>query len=866
MLARSRSLSTLLISSFVAVATVFLLIYALLNAVINRNNEIDRLNTRLTLTTEQLQTSIAAALWTIDKPQVERVLDAAMKDRVLTAVVVKTNDSVYARSRDDRWRPVTGEPARIQSGSLTKELPILFDGEQLGTITLTATTNFLRQQIATNSLYLLVSILLLDFLLIYCLYYILNRSVLRPLKNLERYAVSVSSGERQPAPLDDYVFRGELDVLRLSLGTMVSLLDSRYTELKGEAKRFYESEKRYRTLVNTIPDMIWLKDSDGVYLSCNKMFERFIGASESDICGKTDYDFVDKETADSFREHDRKAMAAGRPCRNEEWIVFADDGHRALLDTIKTPMLDEEGRIVGVLGIGHDITALERKEEALRESNQRMQLATDSAHLAVWDWDLLSGTMIWDDQMFEFYGTTRQESNGTLQDWKDGLHPEDLERAIRECEATIRGEAPFDTEFRVRHRDGTVRWIKANAKVLRDQEGTPVRMVGINRDVTEARQAEAEKSKLQAQLLQSQKMESLGTLAGGVAHDMNNVLGAILGLASAHIESQPPGSPLYQALGTICKATERGGKMVKSLLNFARHSPAKNNKLDLNAILREEVALLERTTLSKVRLDMDLEGELRPILGDASALAHAFMNLCVNAVDAMPENGILTLHTRNIDQDWVEVMVEDNGIGMPKAVLEKAMDPFFTTKETGRGTGLGLSMVFSTVKAHRGQMTIQSEPGQGTLVILRFPTCEQEPAVQPTEPAKSQDPRPSPRSLKVLLVDDDELIQISCQASLEALGHTAVDIARSGEEALDVLEAGLEPDLVILDMNMPGLGGTGTLPRLRMLHPKVPVLLSTGRTDQAALTLASAHPGVTLLPKPFSLREFQAHLESIGLG
>jgi PAS domain S-box-containing protein len=385
-------------------------------------------------------------------------------------------------------------------------------------------------------------------------------------------------------------------------------------------------------------------------------------------------------------------------------------------------------------------------------------------------------------------------------------------------------------------------------------------------DITDRKRAEAEKAQLLAQLQQSQKMESLGTLAGGVAHDMNNVLGAILGLASAHIGTQPYGSPFHQALDTICKATERGGKMVKSLLSFARQSPAENHKLDMNAILKEQVSLLERTTLANVHLEIDLEANLRPILGDASALTHAFMNLCVNAVDAMPDNGTLTLRTRNVDNDWIEVVVEDNGMGMPKEVLEKAMDPFFTTKGIGKGTGLGLSMVFSTVKAHRGQMAIESEPDKGTRVKLRFPACEQEIQVQAAALAVDDGTLTTHGSMKVLLVDDDDLIQTSVQMILEVMGHTAVTTASNGEEALAILEAGFEPDLVILDMNMPGLGGIGTLPRLRVLRPVVPVLLATGRVDQTALTLASAHPGVTLLAKPFGLRELQKHLESIGLG
>jgi PAS domain S-box-containing protein len=368
------------------------------------------------------------------------------------------------------------------------------------------------------------------------------------------------------------------------------------------------------------------------------------------------------------------------------------------------------------------------------------------------------------------------------------------------------------------------------------------------RDITARKLLEKEKEELHSQLLQSQKMASLGTLAGGIAHDMNNVLGAILGLASAHIGAQPYGSPLHQALDTICKATERGGKMVKNLLNFAHQSPVENNKLDMNGILKDQVAL----------------PELRFILGDASALTHSLINLCVNAVDAMPEHGTLTLHSRNIDTDWIEVVVEDDGVGMTKEVLEKAMEPFFTTKELGKGTGLGLSMVFSTVMAHGGQVALESAPANGTRVRMRFPACKNDTQAI-TPPAVAAVTVPTQGVLKVLLVDDDDIVQKSFQAILEVLGHTAVT-AHCGEEALEILEAGLEANLVILDMNMPGLGGIGTLPRLRALRPEVPVLLVTGRVDSSALALASAHPGVTLLSKPFGLREIQKHIENIGLG
>jgi CheY-like chemotaxis protein len=224
----------------------------------------------------------------------------------------------------------------------------------------------------------------------------------------------------------------------------------------------------------------------------------------------------------------------------------------------------------------------------------------------------------------------------------------------------------------------------------------------------------------------------------------------------------------------------------------------------------------------------------------------------------MPDNGTLTLRTRNVDEDWIEAQVEDTGEGMSSDVLEKALDPFFTTKDVGKGTGLGLSIVYSTVQAHQGQIEIRSEPNRGTCVAMRFPACAPS-AEDPRSSGKFQTTG-APRRLDVLLVDDDELIQSSTQAILEVLGHRVFTSLR-GEDALAKLQVGLRPDLVILDMNMPGLGGAGTLPRLRALYPTLPVLLATGRADQTAVNLVEAHAQVTLLAKPYGMKDLQAQLE-----
>ena len=432
------------------------------------------------------------------------------------------------------------------------------------------------------------------------------------------------------------------------------------------------------------------------------------------------------------------------------------------------------------------------------------------------------------------------------------------EKAKRAAELELaNAELAFHNEEKAKRADELE---LANTELAFHNEEKGKRAAELELAITELAFQNEENLKLHEQLFQSQKMESLGILAGGVAHDMNNVLGAILGLSSAVQNLQEAESPAWKAFHTITKAATRGGKLVKSLLAFTRSSLAEEKIVNLNEILHEEVQILAHTTLAKVRLTLDLDSELKPIRGDAAALTHAIMNLCVNAVDAMPEQGTLTLRTHTIDSEWIEVVVEDTGSGMSKEVLERAFEPFFTTKGVGKGTGLGLAVVYRTVKAHRGLMEIKSEPNKGTRVGIKFPTCE--PGLPPQQRIAESRPEAAPLKLSVLLVDDDELIQSAFSRVLELLGHV-VTVLSSGEDALAKLETSFQPDVVILDMNMPGFGGIGTLPRLRVLRPTLPVILSTGRLDQTAIDLAGSHSYVTLLAKPFTMSELQENLTAL---
>ncbi|MCM2314076.1 MAG: ATP-binding protein, partial [Thermoanaerobaculia bacterium] len=391
-------------------------------------------------------------------------------------------------------------------------------------------------------------------------------------------------------------------------------------------------------------------------------------------------------------------------------------------------------------------------------------------------------------------------------------------------------------------------------------DGHP-RVVVAHENITERKRAEEERFELTKQLFQSQRLESLGSLAGGIAHDINNVLAAISNAAFTHRRKLDDSEPLAVALDTIANACVRGRSVVQSLLYFARKELGMRGRVDLNAIVREIVSLLDKTTLKRIRLVTDLEEPLESIDGDAAALGHAVMNLCLNSADAMPGGGEVTIRTRRVSSSWVEISVRDNGPGMSSEIRARAVEPFFTTKPLGKGSGLGLAMVYGTTKAHGGTCEIRSEPGKGTEVVLSFPAGRVE-APRPAHAAGSGQLPPTMGRLQILLVDDDALILESFPPLLEAMGHE-VETADCGLAAISRLEAGLSVDLVILDMNMPGLTGAETLPRILELRPEQAVLISTGFSDTDLSELIGENPRIRSLRKPFTAEELEDVLSAM---
>jgi CheY-like chemotaxis protein len=322
---------------------------------------------------------------------------------------------------------------------------------------------------------------------------------------------------------------------------------------------------------------------------------------------------------------------------------------------------------------------------------------------------------------------------------------------------------------------------------------------------------------------------------------------------------------LVSGLEIILNASDRGRKLVRNLTDFARKGLQEPSPLDLNQIVRKEVELLEHTTLQRIELQMELGAPLPPILGEPSSISNALMNLCVNALDAMPGKGVLRFRTRRLANGFVELLVEDTGQGMSSDVLARATEPFFTTKAIGKGTGLGLSSVYGTMKAHGGSMEILSEEGKGTQVILRFVAAEETPA-----PAASADSSPASQGplkpLKILLIDDDELIRATFPDLMEILGHRVVSTAWNGLDGICSIEAGLEVDVVVLDHNMPGLSGLETLMRLKALRPQLPIVFCTGHLDDAMRDRLQSCTRVWTLMKPYSVQDIRPILSDVSQG
>ena len=608
-----------------------------------------------------------------------------------------------------------------------------------------------------------------------------------------------------------------------------------------------ESRSLYQSLAEDIPASLFRRDLEDRLVYANPPMLSDLGEAMN-AYGLRPQDCHPPDEAEVIAQEDRQVLS-GNTLRLVRPYRSPSTGEEQVREVVKSPVRNRAGEIVGLQGISWDVTERVRKDEAIRRHLEQYQAVIQTAADGFLRIGIDGGIQEVNDAYCAISGYSRDELIGRpIHD----LVANESAAELQACFKRVRSEGSSVFQMQHRAKDGRLVEFEISLTFVPSMNFCVLFL----RDVTERLLAAAEKQRLEAEVLHMQKLDSLGRLAGGVAHDMNNILAAIMALGSVLAMKHKTDPGIQKDTADLLNAARRGRDLVKGLTQFARKELSESVPQDLNQIVRQEAELLARTTLKAVEVVLDIDESLGKVRGDANVLSNALMNLCVNALDAMAGKGRLRLATRNLPPDQVELVVEDNGEGMSPDTLARAMEPFFTTKPVGKGTGLGLAMVYGAVKSHGGTLELQSELGRGTRVIIHLPSTDSPVAARSPETLAV----PVSLSLAVLLVDDDELVLATLPLMLEGQGHR-VTTASSGAEALRKLQEGLEVQLLILDMNMPGMDGLETLARIRMFRPQLQVLLATGNGGDPKIEGVLSRDGRTaLLLKPFSFDELRQKL------
>jgi PAS domain S-box-containing protein len=542
----------------------------------------------------------------------------------------------------------------------------------------------------------------------------------------------------------------------------------------------------------------------------------------------------------------------------------------------------KDGRPVRTIGVIQDITDRKEIEIALRESEARLRMSQEAGDIGSWDWDLTTNKLHWSDLQCRQFGIDPAASDTvTHETWRNAVHPDDLSAIESKLDAAVEGGDNFEVEYRINTPAG-VRWMNGRGQAIRDSNGRVTRMTGVDMDITRRRALEDELRSLtetlearvreeitareaaQARAAQAERLQALGQLAGGIAHDFNNVLQAVMG-ALRLIERRPADQEGIRRLAQLANgAVERGTSITRRLLTLGQRGELTAERLDVSELLHELAEILTHTLGAAIEVRLRLEPGLRPLLADRGQLETVLVNLATNARDAMPGGGELRLcadhetiiadgspHRAGLTPGrYIRLTVADGGLGMDAATLARAREPFFTTKRTGSGTGLGLAMAQGFAEQSGGALAIESRLGEGTTVTLWLPEAPSGVADNAVAPGARAPGRPVSARARILLVDDEAMIREVLAQQLEDAGFDVL-VAASGAEALD-LAAKERVDAVVTDLSMSGVDGLAVIRGMQARSPGLPAVLLTGYAGhETALALSGAMSGTfSLLRKP----------------
>jgi two-component system cell cycle sensor histidine kinase/response regulator CckA len=633
------------------------------------------------------------------------------------------------------------------------------------------------------------------------------------------------------------------------------------------------SDVRYRRLVEQIQDFaIFFITPDGRHGSWNAGVRRVLGYERDEFVGQpVGQIFVPEHVERGVPLNELEHARVHGSANDDRWML-KKGGIRFWASGVTTSLRDERGELLGFSKVLRDLTEqkalqdrAEASEAALRESEERLRLALTAARVGTWRLDLVSGRDTVDANLARMMELGEEDTVLTLDDFLARLHPEDRSRTRAAFDAAIRQRESLRVEFRVVCADGSIRWMRDHGEVIVDAAGEPRFLTGAAVDITEQREADE-------RLAQSQRMEAVGKLAGGVAHEVNNMMSVVLGFTDFLLEEYRPGDRRRQDLEQVRTAAGRAASVTAQLLAFSRRQILQPTILRVG----DTVEALRPVLARMLGEDKELvvrQADAGHVKADRGQLEQVVINLALNARDAMQHGGQLTIETADVTVDptshaqhpeatlppgaYVMLALSDTGHGMDQTTLERIFEPFFTTKPTGQGTGLGLSVVHGIVHQSDGYIRPETAPGQGTTFRVYLPV-----ASSPAErPARTTGPVVMPGHGETVLVAEDEpMVRSHVVRMLDRMGYTTVEAA-DGREALELLSARAAPvDLVLTDIVMPRLNGRDLATEISARWPDLPVLFMSGYADDEMSRRDLLTPEAPFIQKPFDSRGLAAKL------
>lgn len=596
-------------------------------------------------------------------------------------------------------------------------------------------------------------------------------------------------------------------------------------------RRLVEQQALMHCLIDSIPDPIYMKDSRGLYLGCNAAYARFVGTEQDKIYSSAANDVLPPGQAQESHMEDLRVLANGEAIETEGWVNSAE-GHDVYHSTVKIPYLESSAGSTGMIGLSRDLTKRIEMEQEMRRLAVAVEQSTEAIMITGID-----GTILYVNAAFELTsGYTPEEVIGQHPDLlKSGKHDDAFYEQLWN---TISSGKTWEGELTNKKKDGSLYVEEAVIYPIRNDDNKVLNYVSISRDITQEREIEKH-------LRQQQKMNAIGELAGGVSHDFNNILTAILGYVALCMNQVEEDSKMYGYLKEIVKAGDRATKLVRQILTFSRQEEQEFHPLELQPIIEDSVSMVQTTLKGNVTVEQDIDPGCGQINGDTTQLQQVMVNLCTNAGHALgkDEPGTLSVSLKQVellghkaDDQTVDldpgfyacITVKDTGTGMPPEVMERIFEPYFTTKKKGEGTGFGLSIVHGIVRKHRGTITVDSEEGAGTTFTLYFPLLLE---------TKEQEQQAINLSMpegygQILFVDDDEAVLSMGREILESFGYSVVT-ATNGKRGFETFMQNPNGfDALVTDYNMPETNGHELIKQVLSVRKDLPAILCSGYMEK----------------------------------